>query len=135
MKILERHHRLWKIGESLLNDEAISEEDRQFLGNALINIGYGADARDQLQTKPKRGERSFATSWERELRNRYALGWIAAAKASVEDGGLGLTLDEAIKLLEKSANGRNPFSIDPDTVRKYWNNRPDRRNVEFTLGD
>ena len=135
MTLLDRHRRLRTIGRILLKNEQLSDEDREFLGNTLVAISNGDDASAALEIKPHRGEGSYESQKNRDNRDKMALSWIAAAKAPESEGGLGLTLDAAIELLEYSSATEKPFGLDADTIRKYWNNRPNQRTLEFKLED
>jgi hypothetical protein len=72
---------------------------------------------------------------KRNVRDKLALAWVAAAKAPKSEGGLGLTLEEAIGLLEDDTVAESFFGIKAETIRRYWNTRPNQRRRDFTLSD
>ena len=53
--IKERQAHLKTIGETLLNARELSTEQREFIGNALIGISEGAEPKEQLDLKAKKG--------------------------------------------------------------------------------
>ena len=135
MTLLDRHRRLRTIGRILLQNEQLSDEDREFLGNALVAISNGEDTTAALEIKLKKGQSSYKSQLDRDKRDKEILGWIAAAKAPLSEGGLGLTLDKAMELLNHSSAKEKPFGLNVDTIRKYWNNRPNQRSIYFELED
>ena len=128
--LLDRHSRITKIGELMAESKPLTDEDRNFLSEALISIGAGADPQKCLDIKVTRGGTPLKTQRKNYQRDKFALAWLAAAMASDEDEGLALTLDGAIDLLHLS-NPEQVFGITEDTIRKYWNNRPSDRGVVF----
>lgn len=132
------------IDEKLARIEALADnlesgclqiEEQQFLVEALRSIADGEDPNKALDVKAGRGEKRSKISRDnlkrRKNNRQLILGWIAAARAPEELGGLGLTLEEAIELFENSGLSKLGFS--PETVRTYWNNSPNQRKLEFTL--
>lgn len=134
VNIQEKLNRIQKLADDL-EAGRLKDADKQALVEALRKIADGEDPSQVLDVKAGRGERrskaSIDSQRKKALLRQYAMAWIAAATASEEDGGLGLTLDEAIELLGKVRS--NPFGVSPDTLRKYWNNSPDLRKLEFIL--
>jgi len=135
MNILDRHRRLRDIGQALLQGNPISGEDRLFLSNALIKIGNGSDAADELDTKPRaeEGERSYETARKKDIRDKLMYAWLEAAMAPEEEGGLGLTRKKAIKRLKNTEAGRINFPISEETINSYLTRYPEKRNLEFTI--
>lgn len=107
MSILDRHDRLKLVGGLLLENKKLSDKDRVFLGNALVHIGEGEDVRESLDIKVGRGQDNYKSALNRENRKRLAMGFVATAKAPLEEGGLGLTHEQV-----KELNG--------DTVFQSW---------------
>ena len=130
--LIKQHKRIAKIGKLLAESKPLSGADSEFLGGALLTIGDGGDPAEALGINVKRGGTPLKKQRELYNRDQLALSWIAAAIASEEEGGLGLTLDDAIELLDKS-NAVEVFGITADTIRKYWNNRPNQRNLVTSL--
>ncbi len=125
--LLKQHARIAKIGKLIAETEPLSEIDKAFLSEALVTIGSGGDPQEALGIKVKRGNASREKQQTLYVRDQFAMSWIAAAKASEEEGGLGLTLDAVIDLYEKECGDDYIFGVNGDTLRKYWNNRPDDR--------
>ena len=94
MNILDPHDRLKRIGKFLLQMEPVSDEDREFLGHALIEIGNGDDAYVALEIKVGKGQSNYKSALSRENRKIMAMGYVATLKAPIEKGGLGLTLEQ-----------------------------------------
>lgn len=133
MTLLDHHRRLRTIGRILLQNEQLSDEDREFLGNALVAISSGEDATAALEIKPHRGESSFKTQKRRNVRDKHIFGWIATAIAPESEGGLGLSLKEAAKKLKKDQLAQIIFAIDADTIERYWKKYPSKRKRTFKL--
>lgn len=110
-------------------------EDKRFLVGALRKIADGDDPKDAFDVRAGRGERRSKISRDSQKKKRIKreliMGWIAAAKAPEKQGGLGLTLEQAIELFEQT--GLSNMGLSSDTVRTYWNNSPELRELEFTL--
>lgn len=133
MNILERHQRLRRVGQALLDNETVADEDRQFIGQALLNIGSGNDASDELQTKATKGEDSYKTARKRDVRDKLMFGWLEAAMAPMDEGGLGLTKKQAIKKLKESKNGQVWFPVSEETIDRYLRKYPEKRQLIFNL--
>ncbi len=132
LSLLKQHNRIVRIGKSIAASETLSGEDREFLSRALIEIGDGDDPKEALNIKVNRGGTPLEKQRKNDARDRLALAWVAAARASVKEGGLGLTLDEAVDLFHNT-DAAKIFGINEETLRKYWNNRPDDRGLDFRL--
>ena len=133
MNILDRHDRLKTIGNLLLQNKRLSDEDRLFLGNALVHIGNGEDVRVSLDIKVGRGQDSYKSALNCENRKRLAMGFVATAKAPVEEGGLGLTHEQVKELIANVPIAEEFFGLDADTIESYWNHNPDMRTATFKL--
>jgi hypothetical protein len=132
--IEEKLKRIQKLADDLQAGK-LKDADKQALVEALRKIADGENPSQALDVQASRGERrskaSIDSKRNKALLRQHAMAWIAAATASEEDGGLGLTLDQAIDLLGRLRS--NPFGVSPDTLRKYWNNSPDLRKLEFIM--
>ncbi len=133
MSVIDGQKRLRKIGNLVASRSALSTEDRTFLSAALRDIADGEDAAEALDVKAKRGERKSKKSRERKKTMQFALGWIAAARLPEEEGGLGLTLEDACAKLGE--NGLKAFGLTEETIRSYWNKNTENRSVEFKIED
>ena len=134
MSVANAQIRLRRLATLIGSESAIDIKDRTFLIAALSDIANGADANKALGVKAKRGERKSKESRNRQVTKKYAMAWIAAARLPKEDGGLGLTLEEACALVsDKSLNGY--FHLTEETLRSYWNKQPELRQVELNQED
>jgi hypothetical protein len=132
--LLKQHERIAKIGKLIAETKPLSEIDKAFLSEALVTIGSNGDPEAALGIKVKRGNSPREKQQRRNNRDKLAMAWIAAAKLSEKEGGLGLTLDAAIDLYEKESRDHYIFGFNGDTFRKYWKNRPDGRVLVTHLG-
>jgi hypothetical protein len=127
--LYKQHVRIAEIGRMIAASKPLSDVDKAFMSDALIAIGRNVDPKEALGIKVTRGGTPLSKQKVLYARDQLALTWLAAAKTSKEEEGLGLTLDEAIDLFA-SAGGAEMFGFNEDTLRKYWNNRPDDRGLE-----
>ena len=118
MSVREGQKRLRKLSKVLRSSKDLADEERLFLSAALNRIADGEDANTELGVKAKRGERKGKLTHDNEKRRVWALHWIAYAKLSVADGGLGLTLEEACAKIGE--NDLKPFGFTEETLRTYW---------------
>jgi hypothetical protein len=118
-------YRLRNIAVDLLDGAALSSDDRNFLVGAFWGIGKGDDANVMLGVKAKRGERKTPEQLAKRDKIRFALSWIAAAIRPAENGGLGMSLDEAIASVAKKKRGKFILGLSGDTLRTYWKSHPE----------
>ena len=133
MSVAEGQKRLRRIAQTIESEETLDETDRRFLIVALTDIADGKDAASALDVKAKRGERKSKQSSQRRLDRKLALAWIAAARLPENEGGLGLTLDDACAKL--SALDPNLFNFTEETLRSYWSKNPVKQKAVFDLED
>jgi hypothetical protein len=134
MTITDSQNRLRRIAKALESGTTLSPIDRNFLSVALSAVADGADANKALGIKAKRGERKSKKSRGRRVTKKHAMAWIAAARLPEEEGGLGLTLEQACALVSNEGlNGH--FYLTEDTLRSYWNKQPELRQVVLTQED
>jgi len=135
--IKERQAHLKGIGEALLNARELSTEQREFIGNALIRISEGAEPREQLNLKAKRGERTSLASHEARTqaqnRKHMVCAWMFIAMQSIQDGGLGMTFEKAAGTIGE--NQLHTFGLTEETIKSYWSKNPELRIAEFRLKD
>lgn len=134
MTITDAQNRLRRISKTLGSGTTLSPIDRDFLSDALSAVADGDDANKALGVKAKRGERKSKKSRSRQVTKKHAMAWIAAARLPEEEGGLGLTLEEACALVSDNGFSGN-FYLTEETLRSYWNKQPELRQVEFTQED
>lgn len=133
MTILDHHRRLKSIGETMLLKEPLSDVDREFIGQAMIDIADGSDADQRLNIRPQGGEKKFRTQKRREDRDKLLFGLLEAAMAPTEDGGLSLSRKDAIELIKQTPEGQHYFAISPETMDRYYRKYPEKRNRDFAL--
>lgn len=133
MSLLSRHRQLRTIAHSLREDIPLSEEDKDYLVPALAAIAEGSDPQARLDIKPKRGERKYLSQKRKRNRDSHVIAWVTAAMAPAEELGLGLTLDQAIEVMEKDNTALRAFRLASGTVRNYYCNSPDKRKLNFHL--
>jgi hypothetical protein len=138
MTIKDRQNRLRNIAIALKSGD-LTNEETDFLSDALIRIADGEDAKTALNINAKRGERSSKSSHEAQKNSEtlriFALGWIATAKATALEDGLGLTLDEAIGLIGENSTLGKRFGLTEETLKTYWSQNPDLQNLKMNLPD
>jgi hypothetical protein len=93
--------------------------------DALWRIGCSEDATEVLGTKAKRGERRSVGEAEKSDRKTFAISLVAAAIRPKEDGGVGISLDDAF------VEAGELFRLDEETVRTYWHDHPELRSPSF----
>ena len=117
MSVRKGQTRLKRIAEHLSQDAPLSEEDRTFLINGLLEIANGAEADVVLEVKAKRGERKSHHSRQTAFNKQLFFGWVATAIAPETEGGLGLSLKDAIAT---AYEGWHALPSE-ETLRRQWN--------------
>lgn len=140
MSVKDRQDRLRNIAEVIESEEPLSVADRDFIVQALRDIADGVDAKQALNVKAKRGERTSKASKTLKLEGKIgkalAIGWIAAAKRPIEQDGLGLTYDQAFQLLRSLNKRGSMFGFAEETLKTYWNkNSTSRKSQTFKIPD
>jgi len=121
---------LRKLGAALQSDiSIISLEERKFLGAALINIGNGLDPRIELGVNIGAGQISAHNSIIKDKRLRDFGGWLHTAMMPCSDGGLELTLEQAVA--ECAETGA--FNLSEETLRTYATLYKEYRKETFEL--
>jgi len=133
-----RQRRLGAIAENFLTGKKdLSDDDRLFLGKALLDVSQGKDANEMFDVKAKRGERKSVDSLNsrQRARNRKRMlcSWLYTANQPTHEGGLGLTLEKAAG--EIGEDGLYALKLTEATIHTYWNKSPQLRAAEFTLED
>ena len=121
--------RLKKIAIQISQDKQLSTEDKKFLTKALIEISNGGDAETALAVKFKKGERRSRQTRVAKINKALVMGFLATAKAPQSEGGLGLTLRDAVSMV-KAEWGRLPSE---QTLRRYWNNVKNTQERDFEI--
>ena len=108
-------YHLRRIAMGLEIGGTLSEADRVFIVRAFKAIGTGADPKEALGIKGARGQR-VAESPNAKL----AMTYIATLIAPVEDGGRGMSVDEAIADAAEPDESGFSFGLTEETLRYYW---------------
>ncbi len=129
MSVRNGQARLRKISKHIANGSALSEEDREFLSSALMEIASGRDAETALDVKAKKGERKSEHVRQRKIQLKYFMPWIASAIEPEEEGGFGYTVKEAISVAKRHF----PNFPSEETLRRYWADYQRTGTAIFTL--
>jgi len=121
--------RLKKIASQLSQDKQLNTDDKEFLVKALIEISNAGDAETALGVKFKKGERKSKYAKDTKLNLEFAYGWIATAIAPESEGGLGMTLRDAVAKLTAEWS-KLPSE---QTLRRYWNNVKNTQERDFEI--
>ncbi len=117
MSVRTGQARLKKLALQITGGVALSKSDRGFLATALQNIASGMDAERALGVKAQKGERKSKHTLDSKVRRDFVNGWLATAIAPKQEGGLGLTLKNAVSLI-KAEMSDLPSEV---TLQRYWN--------------
>ena len=109
--------RLKKIANQISQDKQLSPEDKEFLVKALIEISNGGDAETALAVKFKKGERKSRQTRVAKINRTLVHGWLATAIALESEGGLGLTLRDAVSLIKEEM----PNLPSEQSILRKWN--------------
>ena len=129
MSLRKGQTRLKLIAERLSQDAPLSEEHQTFLVKAFLEIANGADADVALGVKAKRGERKSHHSRQTVFNKQLFFGWVATAIAPESEGGLGLSLKDAIA----TAYDGWPALPSEETLRRQWNDVRLEQQIEFII--
>ena len=127
MSVIKGQERLKKIANTLSADTSLDKSDKEFLVTALYEIADGQNAEDALNIKAKRGERRSKFHKSRKYNDPFMYGLIATAILPESDGGLGMTLKDAVTMVKKEF----PNLPDESSIRRMWNNIKDSNPRDF----
>lgn len=129
MSVREGQKRLKNIAKSLSNGQKLSDLDNQFLINALKNISDGRDAETELGVKALKGERKSRQTRVAKINSELLNGWIAVAITPEAEGGLGLSLKDAVSKVKAEW----PNLPVEESIRRKWNNVRKIQEIEFKI--
>ena len=142
MSVLERRKRLLTIAKSIETGVALSDADADFLSGALEKIADGVDPSLALDVKAKRGEKTSKAHQEKvkhsEFMKALALRWLATAIAPEEEGGLGLSNEQAFGMIGELSpvfKDTKAFGFTEETLKTYWADNPEMHHRTFKLPD
>ena len=87
------------------------------------------DAETSLGVKFKKGERKSKHVRDTKFNLELAYGWLATAKAPENEGGLGMTLRDAVAKLTAEWD-QLPSE---ETLLRYWNNVKNQQERDFEI--
>jgi hypothetical protein len=117
---------LRKLSIDLVAGVHLQAADRKALARALWRIGNGEDANVVFGVKARRGQRKTPGQAAKRFKMRAAVGWVAAAIRSRDEGGLGYSLADALERAAKS------FRLSDETLLTYWRDNPEWRTPTFS---
>lgn len=129
MSVREGQKRLKNIAKSLSNGQKLSDLDNQFLITALKNISDGLDAETELGVKALKGERKSRQTRVAKINSELLNGWIAVAITPETEGGLGLTLKDAVSKVKAEW----PNLPVEESIRRKWNDVRKIQEIEFKI--
>ena len=129
MSVREGQKRLRNIAKTLSNDQKLSDLDNQFLINALKRISDGHDAEIELGVQALKGERKSRQTRLAKINGELLNGWIAVAITPETEGGLGLTLKDAVSKVKAEW----PSLPVEESIRRKWNDVRKIQEIEFKI--
>ena len=145
--VLDRMQSLKNLGKKILSNQELSETDRKFIGQILINIGDGLDPREALNIKGRPGERSSEEERIRLNSLRLAISWIELTLEPISqegwhdkygnefyEGGLDQKLEDVVQQIG-SDTGNNNFGFSEDNLKRMWNRHKELRGAPIELLD
>ena len=128
MSIRNGQRRLRNIAQNLEGNMPLSEADKNFLIDALHKIASGENAEVALNVKAKRGERKGKADQQRKYNDQFMFSWIHAATKSENDGGLGLTIKEAVSIIKQNFPN---LPSEETLIRQYSSAKKDLGNIFY----
>lgn len=156
MNLRKIQRRLKRIAKIIGSGSQLSEQEKLFLSDALLQIADGRNADEALGVKGKKGVAKGAAARNNQNRKMAAMAWISTARKPLSDGGYGLTLDQACSVLageiiqlntdqeaaikadggiDAFTRGSISFGFTASTLQSYWSKNPDIRGDAFHLED
>lgn len=132
---LERMQHLRQLGLKISDGKKLTIQEEEYLGKALVAIAGGAEPKQSLGIKPQKGEKVGIDAKQAENRRRLAISWIKTAILPAEEGGLGLTLSEAIEKIGDVNNQNPPFGLSEETLKNKWRDGNLNVDIIFPLLD
>ena len=129
MSVREGQKRLRNIAKTLSKDQKLSDLDNQFLINALKRISDGHDGEIELGVKALKGERKSRQTRVAKINSELLNGWIAVAITPETEGGLGLTLKDAVSKVKAEW----PSLPVEESIRRKWNDVRKIQEIEFKI--
>ena len=127
MSVRTGQARLKKIANLISTDSPLDKADKEFLVTALYEIADGQNAEGALNIKAKRGERRGKAHKSRKYNDPFMYGLIASAILSESDGGLGMTVKDAVTMVKREF----PDLPSEASILRQWNNIKDTRPIDF----
>lgn len=129
MSVIKGQARLKKIATQIAAGTLLDTNDRDFLAKALFEIANGENAEVALNVKAKRGERKSKFHNSRKYNAPFMYALIATAIAPEDEGGLGMTLKDAVAFVKKNF----PNLPSEVSIRRKWNDIKDANPRTFYI--
>jgi hypothetical protein len=114
ISIHKRRERIKHLGEQLSFRE-LTTEDKEFLSDALIQIGNGEDPATALDVGGRRGESKGDQAWQASERKEFAQHLMEARRSSGEK------LESIVA--RYGENGSHLFKLTEETLRTYYQDK------------
>lgn len=131
MSVSKNQNQLRRMATALKDGGQLPTQDATCLADALLRIANGSDANKVFGVASKPGKRKGHKAQVSDTNKQLALAWIAVAHAPVDQGGLGMTLEEACAVAEDTG----AFGLTAAVIKKYWNENPEMRRATIHTSD
>jgi len=112
---IERQAQVYRMGHRLERGESLSDDERVYLGKALMAIAEGTDPYKALDLETNKPGQRRSSGFVAHNAREAAVGWIAAVIKPGEDGTPALKVGDAIKTAAEK------FGYEEGTMKKIWN--------------
>jgi hypothetical protein len=107
----------------------LTPEERDFLGNALLGIGKGLDPKKELGIYVGKGQTEAKKAILKDTNLRLFGGWMNTAMLNFSEGGLGLSLEDAVAEFAETG----ALNLSEETLRTYASRYKEYRKEIFEL--
>ena len=129
-KLADQLRFLRKLGTTLTDaSKNLTPEERDFLGNALLKIGKGLDPKKELGIYVGKGQTEAKKAILKDTNLRLFGGWMNTAMLNFSEGGLGLSLEDAVAEFAETG----VLNLSEETLRTYASRYKEYRKEIFEL--
>ena len=129
-KLADQLRFLRKLGTTLTDaSKNLTPEERDFLGNALLGIGKGLDPKKELGIYVGKGQTEAKKAILKDTNLRLFGGWMNTAMLNFSEGGLGLSLEDAVAEFAETG----ALNLSEETLRTYASRYKEYRKEIFEL--
>lgn len=118
-----RTRHIAQLGRRIRSGDALSNEEREFLGSSLLRIANGEDPYRALCLEVDKAGQRREGLHTAASKKRLAIGWIAAVSNKADP--------KSISVKDAIAAAARYFGYSPGTMKKYWNQG--ERSLDFDL--